>query len=59
MIEVYFDNGNKAKFPDGKIVFDRTGDTANKLDIYKSIAVVNWNQVCFVRTVKEKEEEDE
>ena len=59
MIEVYFDNGNKAKFPDNKVVFDRTGDTANKLDIYKSVAVVNWNQVCFVRAVKEKEDDDE
>ena len=59
MVEVYFDNGNKAKFPDGKVVFDRTFETANHLDVFRTVAVANWNHVCFVRVVDDKEDDDE
>ena len=59
MIEVYFNNGNKAKFQESKVLFDRNGDAANRLDIYQSMAVVNWNQVCFVKHIESKEDEDE
>ena len=59
MIEVYFNNGNKAKFPEGKVIFDRNGEAANQLDIYQSVAVINWNQVCFAKHVKEDEDDAE
>ena len=59
MLEVYFDNGNKAKLPADKVQFDTRGEVANRLDVYESLAVVNWNHVCFVRKVEKKEDDDE
>lgn len=59
MLEVYFDNGNKVRLPANKVIFDKNGEAANRLDVYTSVSVVNWDHVCFVRRAEKKENEDE
>ena len=60
-IAVYFSNSRLAKFPADKVRFARMGsqiDETYEPDIADGYAVVNWDNVCFVRPFEKKEEED-
>ena len=57
-IMVYFNSGDKARFDSSKVVFvDDVGDPVHALQ--NGIVRVNWWNVCFIREVKPKEEDEE
>lgn len=69
-LEVYFQNGRCAKFDIGKVSF-RTGDThfdfrdapeeeempQSYAEVLQRGALVNWDAVSFVTTVKDEEDD--
>lgn len=60
-IVVYFCNNNKAQFDDG-CVYIETSQRPDADDIIRDAmegcSVVNWNNVCFIRAVEEREAEE-
>ena len=59
-IAVYFNSGNKAVLPDDLVDF-RSAEDVPTLPIveYHGRVLVNWANVCFVREVEEKHDDDE
>ena len=60
-IVVYFNNGRMVRIPEGKARFVRLGQNVDEEytpDIGEEKAVVNWDNVCFVRKWVEPEDID-
>ncbi len=57
---VYFDNNNKAVFDvDGTVfVTEHPRDDKIVSDALDGLSVINWANVCFVRTFEEREPEE-
>ncbi len=57
---VYFENNRSTRFDAGRVVMCREMPEPEQLAeiLGKGMAVVNWNQVCYVRPVTETEEID-
>lgn len=67
MMEVFFTNGNRAKFHDGKVAFtDKPVSSDNVVHNNGSVdqffedggAVINWNAVAWIRKARERTEEE-
>lgn len=59
-IAVYFNSGNKAVLPDELVEFRGAEDVPTlPIEEYHGRILVNWANVCFVREVEEKHDEDE
>ena len=57
-IMVYFNSGDKARFNAEKVSFD-IGECYPLDSLRKGITCINWDNVCFIREVKPKEEDEE
>jgi len=61
-VVIYFLNGRMVKLPAAKVRFAHMGsqiDESYEPDISDGCAVMNWDNVCFVREWQEPEDEDD
>ena len=61
MIVIYFTNSRMVKLPADKVHFAHMGSNTDETyepDIADGYAVVNWDNVCFVREWQEPEDEE-
>lgn len=60
-IAIYFNSGNKAIFDVGKLDIRGLGDApyGDFETDYKGMTLVNWANVCFMKEVEDKNDDDE